>query len=282
MPHELLGASSFSPKPRLTAGGILAVFVVLIAIVALFATYKRSADEVARQSSAQPQSPEAALLERARGGAGDPALNARFQSINETYFGGALKKASVIWEPRLEAVSVANGEPLTLEGLTDGQVILLNPGLAADERRLAATLCHEMVHVMLFASGGKSEDHGPAFQEKLRDLLARGAFEGVIATDAERADMKAQLDRGTADLDTEFQAIERESLDIEAARPTLTADAVDSFNERVAAHNRRARDFNDSVAAFNQTAARYNLAIQYPDGLDGARVQARAPIGAHK
>ena len=269
-------------KPRLTSGGILAVFVALIAIVALFAAYTRSADEIAKESSAQAQSPEAALLTRARGASGDPALNARFQSINDTYFGGALKKAPVIWEPRLETVSVANGEPLTLEGLTDGRIILLNPGLAADERRLVATLCHEMVHVMLFATGGKSEDHGPAFQEKLRDLLARGAFEGVIATDAERADMKAQLDRGTADLDTEFQAIEREGRDIEAARPALTADTVDGFNERVAAHNRRAREFNDSVAAFNQTAARYNLAIQYPDGLDAARVQARAPIAARK
>lgn len=282
MPNELLRANSPSPTPRLTSGGILAVFVALIAIVALFATYTRSADEVAKQSAAQARSPEAALLKRARGGAGDPALNARFQGINETYFGGALKKAPVIWEPQLEAVSSATGEPLTLEGLTDGHVILLNPGLAADERRLVATLCHEMVHVMLFGAGGKSEDHGPAFQEKLRDLLARGAFEGVITTDAERAAMKAQLDRGTADLDAEFQAIERESRDIEAARPTLTADAVDSFNERVAAHNRRANEFNDSVAAFNQTAARYNLAIQYPDGLDGARVQARTPIGARK
>jgi predicted SprT family Zn-dependent metalloprotease len=267
-----------SPKPRLTSGGILAAFVALIALAAIFATITRSRDEMSRASS-QPASPEASLLMSARGAPGDAALNGRFQHINDMYFSGTLKSTPVLWEPRLASIGSDAGQPLTLEGATDGHVILLNPDLEADDRRLTATLCHEMVHVMLFAAGGKSEDHGPAFQEKLRDLLAAGAFEGVIVSDGERAEMKAELDRGTAELDAEFHAIERESQDIEAARPSISAATADSFNERVTAHNRRANEFNDKVAAFNQLAARYNLAIQYPDGLDGARVSAKAPIG---
>lgn len=278
MPNERRSPPRASPRPRLTAGGILAVFVALIAVMAIFATIMRSREEIARQAELRPASPEANLLKAAHGATGDAALNARFQHINEAYFDGALKPAPVIWEAQLESAGGSNG--LTLEGLTDGQVILLNPRLASDDRRLVATLCHEMVHVMLFASGGRSEDHGAAFQEKLRDLLTRGAFEGVIATDPERAEMKAQLDRETAELDAEFQLVERQGRDIEAARPTLTPEAVESFNQRVSAHNQRAGEFNERVAAFNQLAARYNLAIQYPDGLDGARVSARTPIGA--
>lgn len=266
-----------SPQSRVTTGGILAVFVAVIAIVAVYAAITRSADAIERQA-ASGASPEAHLLSAARGAAGDPELNARFQRLNETYFDGALKRTPAIWEPQLESRGDA-AHGLTLEGLTDGRVILLNPRLGSDERRLVATLCHEMVHVLLFASGGRSEDHGAAFQEKLRDLLARGAFEGVIATDAERAEMKGQLDRQTAELDGEFQIVERESRDIESARRTLSADAVANFNDRVTAHNSRANEFNDRVAAFNQLAARYNLAIQYPDGLDGSRVSARTPIG---
>lgn len=282
MQSERPRVASRSSQSRISAGALATAFVALIAVIAIFAAITRSRDELAKEAASRPVSAEEALLKNARGNSGNPALNARFQRINETYFDDKLKLTPVIWEPQLESIGSKDNASLMLEGVTDGHVILLNPSLASDERRLVATLCHEMVHVMLFASGGAREDHGPLFQEKLRELLARGAFEGVIVSDAERAQMKTDLDREAAELDREFELIGQESRDLEAARPSVTAETIDSFNGRISAHNQRARELNDKVTEFNQMAARYNLAIQYPDGLDGARVNARAPIGPPK
>jgi hypothetical protein len=149
-----------------------------------------------------------------------------------------------------------------VQGLTDGRIILLNPAIDhdADQRRRA--LCHEMVHMAVWA---QEQGHGPVFQERLRDLAQRGAFKGIAATDEERDATLERLKRDRATLETEERALreDRERLD-QSSRA-----AVDAFNERVRRQQAAAADYNRLVAE-------YNLMIAYPDGLARERIQPRA------
>src|SRR5581483_10533395 len=121
----------------------------------------------------------------------------------------------------------------TLEGMfghVDGRMaILLNPALEHDPAARARALCHEMVHVRLFTRGDSSTRHGPAFKVELQRLSAEGAFEGVAASDREKADLRAWLDAESARLAEEKSAIEKAAADRSTDRAAL--------GERAARHD---------------------------------------------
>jgi hypothetical protein len=197
----------------------------------------------------------------------DPALAGEYQSINARHFGGVLPAVRIRWEARLEEIGPLIAEGFRLQGVTNGQVILLNPAIEDDEPQRRRALCHEVAHVAL---ADRRDGHGPAFQTLLRRLSAEAAFEGVVATDQEKADLRASLERRTEELD-------RESSHLRAVWSELdTADAV-----RVEEYNSRVRRLQDAAADFNRLVVQYNLMLSYPDGLDEDRLARRAlPLSA--
>ena len=244
------------------------------------------------------------LLRRNRGLASDDDLAKEYSAIDTEYFDGRLPEVPVRWDEGLKAIGPLVAEHFRLEGLTDGTLILLNPDVANDPQGVRRTLCHEMVHV---ATIGEGAGHGPLFQQMLRDLAARGAFAGIVATDEEK-------DARRAALRTELEQLEAESRAIPDARVHLAYDgeqlekAIESYNQRVAeanerrdgwppaeegqelqrrrAHNQQQlTDFNARVARYNDAILRsnravdeYNLMVSYPDGLDRERLSRRAGL----
>jgi hypothetical protein len=178
-------------------------------------------------------------------------------------------------------------------------VILLNPALQRDHARLRRALCHEMVHAQLYAVGQASERHGPAFQDILRRLSAEGAFEGIVATDDDRANLRSWLDAEAARLDGEEQALRQEGTEIETERAELeTARAAlssrlntnappdprelaafngrrDQHNWRISQAQSRANQDRQDRAHFNREVERYNLMLVYPDGIDEGSVKVK-------
>ena len=232
--------------------------------------------------------------------AGDPILGATYQDLNAKYFSGALPAISVLWEPGLEKVGQLAAQGFTLEGMFGHvgkrSLILLHPNLQADERALARTLSHEMVHAYLFTTGDTTTNHGPAFQAVLRRLSSEGAFEGILASNEERESLRAWLDAESARLDAEQQdmirlgeEIERDRHEVERLIADINARAsaangqgggpteseLASATARRLAYNDRATDANSRSARdradlehFNAEVARYNLMLVYPDGVD--------------
>src|SRR5262249_5039324 len=149
----------------------------------------------------------------------DPDLAARYGTLNEQYFAGALPAVPVIWEPRLGEVGPLIAEGYTLEGLTSGAgLIALNPDLAANPKNLQRALCHEMVHEYLFSVGDSVTNHGPAFQAILLRLSEAGAFEGIAATSEAKASLRMELRAESARLDAERQSLDRGAAEIDAER----------------------------------------------------------------
>jgi hypothetical protein len=182
-------------------------------------------------------------------------------------------------------------------------VILLNPALQADRAALARALSHEAVHAHLFATGDKTSHHGATFQSALRRLADEGAFEGVVASDDDRANLRAWLDAESARLDAERiemdrlgADLDRERADVERALNELNARATeasvqrqggptegevaavtakrDAYNGRASSMNDRAERDRADLEHFNREIARYNLMLVYPDGLDEAALKA--------
>lgn len=239
----------------------------------------------------------------------DPALTEEYRRMNAQYFDGRLPSISVRWEPRLAEVGPLIAEDFRLEGVTNGRLILLLPSLQGDEQQTRRVLSHEMAHVAL--RDRPDAAHGPAFQDLLRDLSARGAFTGIVATDAEKQALRATLDARERELAAQTTELLRLRAGFEAdaaahdkivedlnAR-TTAANARQSGwppeSEREAANaglarlqdrswefNGRVRRYNDSVAAFNGLVEHYNLMTSYPDGLDRERVARRAPMAQAK
>ena len=238
------------------------------------------------------------VFEAAAGRAADPDLQRQYDEINERYFQNALPSIPVLWEPRLGEVGPLTAPNFVLEGITDGHTILLNTSLNGKEDHARAVLCHEIVHVSLFAATGHvDEQHGPAFQEKLRSLADGGAFKGIPASDAVKKALRGWLDRESSRLDGEFAAIAASDRQIELdrrAQDEAIADLnariqtankrgsgwpsegeVESAKTRSGDLNRRISDVNARAASadadlqqFNREASRYNLMMAYPDGLD--------------
>lgn len=242
---------------------------------------------------------------------GDPALDAMYARINVAHFAGTLPPVPVRWEPGLARVGQLAAHAFVQEGMFGHigrrAMILLNPDLQTDRRALDRALCHEIVHAYLYSTGDTSTGHGPAFQTVLRRLSNEGAFEGIVATEAERLKLRAWLDAESARLDAEqkdvarlSRELEQERADIEHAMADLNARAaaaraggttgpaaseVAALNARRDAYNRRAREAGARAARdradqdhFNAEVARYNLMLVYPDGLDEDRLV--APMAA--
>ena len=275
---------------------------------------------IAGAEDARPAAPAASPVEAFQqeilrvniGRSGDPVLNGLYLEMSARHFSGALPKLEVMWEPRLAEAGQLGPVAFTLQGMfghVKGQsVILLNPALQADRAALARALSHEAVHAHLFATGDKTSHHGATFQSVLRRLADEGAFDGVVASDDERANLRAWLDAESARLDAERAEmdrlgadLDRERADVERALTDLNArvsaanaqgqgwpsesDAAlvtakrDSYNGRAATMNDRAERDRADLDHFNREIARYNLMLVYPDGLDEAALKTPKRVG---
>jgi Zn-dependent protease with chaperone function len=202
----------------------------------------------------------------------DPALAQAYREVNARFFDSRLPDVRIRWEPRLEEIGPLIAPAFRLEGVTDGNVILLHPVLEQSERQLKAVLVHEMVHVAL---RDRAETHGAAFQSRLRALADSGAFEGVPATDEEKQQLKASLDQRSAALSTELTELNQLRARLESEAATMPREAL---QDRTWEFNTRVRRHNQDADEFNRLVEQYNLMIAYPDGLDRARVAPRPTV----
>jgi hypothetical protein len=233
------GDSSAPPRPRVVSAE------------------QQRMNELARQNEGRPS---------------DPDLADAYGVINAQYFANRLPPVRIRWEPGLDQIGPLIADDFRLEGMTDGNVILLHPALQKDPRQQRAVLCHEMVHVALRDT---PDAHGPAFQAQLRALAERGAFEGVVATDAEKAALKASLEDTTRRLSAELGDLRTLQARIEAEAPSLAREAL---QDRIWEFNRRVREHNEAVDQFNRDVERYNMMVTYPDGLDRERLRGRPTV----
>jgi hypothetical protein len=152
-----------------------------------------------------------------------------------------------------------------------------------------------MVHVS-FGHGLSDEQHGQDFQERLHALLERGAFKGLWASDDEKRDLKAWLDKESARLDREFADLAADASQIKAESAQQDADVAalnarteaanqqasggpsageieqaksrrGELQRRISFFNERATTANADGKKFNEEVSRYNSMMAYPDGL---------------
>lgn len=215
-----------------------------------------------RTTPAASEESSSPLFARNRDMPSDPDLAAEYDEINDEFFSNILPPPRTRWESGLADLGAAIAENFTVQGLTDGRVILINPVVERNPEQRRRALCHEMVHMAVWP---QDTGHGPIFQERLRQLSLRGAFKGIAATDEERDEALAVLHRKRAAIDAEERALraDRETLD------RTSQAAVDAFNARL-------RQQQAAVAEFNRLVEEYNLMISYPDGLARERIQLRA------
>ena len=213
-----------------------------------------------------------ALMRQNETRASEPDLADAYAMVNAQYFENRLPAVRIRWEEGLDAIGPMIAENFTLEGLTNGKVILLHPALERNPRQLRAVLCHEMVHVAL---RDRDHGHGAEFQSRLRALAESGAFEGLVATDAEKAELKDSIERMTRRLAGELADLRTLKSRIEADAPSLPSETL---QDRVWEFNKRVREHNERVDQFNRDVERYNLMITYPDGLDRERLSTRAGV----
>lgn len=178
------------------------------------------------------------------------------------------------WEPRLEEVGPLIADGFRMDGVTDRRLILLNPAIQSDEDEFRRVFCHEVVHVAVVA---ERDPHGPIFQSYLRQLVEKGAFKGIVATDQEKAERRRDLDQRAGALASEAAAIARNKAQLEsdASAPGASPETI---NARVATHNAQVRRHNDAVVELNRAIEDYNQMVSYPDGLDRQRMATRAPV----
>jgi hypothetical protein len=107
----------------------------------------------------------------------------------------------------------------------------------------------------------------------LQRLSSEGAFEGILASDADRARLRAWLDAESQRLETERleleqlgEDIQRERAEVENAPPD--AARVNAYNQRAIDGNARVERHRRELDHFNTEVARYNLMLVYPDGID--------------
>jgi hypothetical protein len=97
----------------------------------------------------------------------DTRLRRVYLNYNRKYFGNKLPKdAEIVWEPLTG----------TLLGYQQGDKIALNAKMKHADVIWRGTLLHEMVHLELPAK----VKHGPRFRKRMRELVAQGAFDGLI------------------------------------------------------------------------------------------------------
>ena len=226
-----------------------------------------TASRVERPAVALPPSPpdktrSAELFDRNRGMPPDPDLAVEYEQINLDYFRNVLPRASVRWESGLADLGPLIADNFSVLGLTDGSQILINPSVERDPDQRRRALCHEMVHMAVWA---QDNGHGPVFQTQLRHLAEMGAFKGIVSTDEERDEALETLKqrRVALEMDERTLMTDRDTLD------RTSQSAVDAYNARVRAQQQ-------AVATYNRLVERYNLMVSYPDGLARERLQPRA------
>jgi SprT-like family protein len=236
---------------------------------------------------------------------GDPELLSLYEEINARHFAGALPSIPLHWEPELATIGALKAPGFVLQGVTNGDRILLNDALRTDERKARAVLCHEMVHVLLRSSRGTS--HGVAFQRELRRLLDEGAFEGVPLSASERRETRMRLDEESVRLDAASANLEHVGSELDLAKLNVedqvdilnlriskanangygwpTDEEIsqarisrDELNQRIAEFKARVARYGANVAAHNREVERYNLAMSYPDGLDEESLLPTRPV----
>jgi len=250
---------------------------VLAGLVAVFAL-RASGRFPARASTQAPRTAEQLKSDELfRVNAGvptDPDLDAQYRAINAQYFDNRLPVVRLRWERRLDEVGPLVAPGFRMDGLTDRKLILLNPVLRDDEDEFRRVLCHEMVHVAVVT---ETEPHGPIFQSYLRQLLDKGAFKGIVATEQEKDDRRRLLERKTTELADESASLGRRKAEIEAeaGSPGVHPETV---NAHIVNYNALVRRHNDAVVEFNRDIEDYNQMISYPDGLDRERLAARAAV----
>jgi hypothetical protein len=220
-------------------------------LVAAFAGWFVYGTPSARANVSAPASPADArqqeILKQSLDRPGDPELGSLYRAINVKHFAGALAMMPIRWEPALAEVGALAEPAYTLEGMFGRAgrrtIILLNPAVRDTPGSLERALCHEMVHAYLSTRGDSATTHGVRFKAELKRLADEGAFEGIAASDEEKAALKAWLDA-------------------ESAR--IHSDPVDA----------------ETIEHFNREVARYNLMIAYPDGFDDAPA-VRSKSGPH-
>jgi SprT-like family len=204
----------------------------------------------------------APLFERNRGMPSDPDLAEEYEQLNVDYFKNILPAPTVRWESGLALLGPLIAEGFSVQGLTDGRIILMNPAIERNPDQRRRALCHEMTHVAVWA---QDQGHGPVFQNQLRHLAEMGAFKGIVATDEEK-------DAALASLHQKHAALEAAERTLQADRKTLDR----SSESAVGAYNARIREHQAAIAEYNRLVEQYNLMISYPDGLARERLKLRA------
>jgi hypothetical protein len=198
----------------------------------------------------------------------DPELVREYQAFNAQYFDNRLPAVRLRWEPRLDEIGPLIADGFRMDGVTDRHLILLNPAIRDNREQFRRVLGHEMVHVAVVT---EKEAHGPIFQSYLRQLLDKGAFTGIMATDAEKEQRKQYLHRREGELEREAAALAqtKSAIEQEARAPDVPVDAI---NARIINYNAEVRRHNDAVVEFNRDIEEYNQMVSYPDGLDRERL----------
>jgi hypothetical protein len=280
----------------LTAGAVAILLVGFVAWASIRPAQPQAAMAIQTPAATAADTRQRQLLEANLGKPGDPLLDEFYAQINRQHFHGGLPPIPVRWEPQLGDVGELADRAFRLEGMFghvgSRAVILLNPTLQGNQPALRRALCHEMVHAQLYVAGQPPTGHGPAFQTILRRLADEHAFEGIVATDEERTNLRSWLDAEAARLDAEQAAITREGAELDAERAELesafsdltsrmntpaapSAAEVSDHNARRDRHNWRVTQAQARVergradlAHFNREVERYNLMLVYPDGMD--------------
>jgi hypothetical protein len=187
----------------------------------------------------------------------DPALATEYQAINTDYFEGRLPAIGIRWEPRLAEVGPLIAAGFQMDGMTNGRVILLNPAIQNDDQQRRRTLCHEIVHVAV--KGQTTEEHGPLFQSRLRQLAEQGAFTGTVATEEEKQELQRTIE-------TRIEELRKAAESLRQARSQVSTDL-----QRID-YNFSVQRQNNAVEDLNRLIEEYNLMVSYPDGLDRERL----------
>jgi len=106
-----------------------------------------------------------------------------FRIYNKRYFGGRLPNCKVTWcSPKKKVLghfwSKDQPVPGTKEFVDRFYFIEISRRLKFSSKLWAFTLLHEMVHLKLRDTEGKS-DHGHKFQREMKRLMKLGAFNGL-------------------------------------------------------------------------------------------------------
>jgi predicted SprT family Zn-dependent metalloprotease len=255
------------------------LFGILIGVAAAF-LLRASGRFPARREPPPPRTAEQQRTEeifRANGNQpSDPELAREYQAYNAQYFDNRLPAVRVRWEPRLEEVGPLIADGFRMGGVTNRELILFNPAIREDQEEFRRVLSHEMVHVAVVT---EQQSHGPVFQAYLRQLLDKGAFKGILATDAEKQERRRYLDRREKELASEAASLEQTKTAIEQETHAPNPP-VESLNARIVSYNAQVRRHNDAVVEFNRDIEEYNQMVSYPDGLDRERLAKREGISA--